>query len=248
MTAGEQIRRFREERGLRPADIERLTQRLAADLKNPDYAVPHATLNGIEAGSTPTIYKLAGLAASLDLPMDKLLLIYGIDRPHGDSDSPLIATRLEMDAEEVSLAIAVDGLAETSIVPVESPLCRLLPARIRGKLGSPARFSYAVIGLNEDILADILPGGSFVEIDRQQNAVSRSAWRSLLQRPVYCLWHSEGHVCCWCDQIGNVITIVPHPLSRHRTRQLRTPRDVNVIGRVTNSWRLIIPERESTAA
>ncbi len=66
--AGEQIRALREERGLRPADIERLSRRLAEKMQDPDYAIPHGTLNGIEGGATPTIYKLASLAAVSGYP------------------------------------------------------------------------------------------------------------------------------------------------------------------------------------
>ena len=79
MGPGEHIKALREERGLRPADVERLSQRLADDLRNPDYVIPHATLNGIESGSTPTIFKLAALAAVLAVRVEHLLLLYGID-------------------------------------------------------------------------------------------------------------------------------------------------------------------------
>ena len=237
MGPGEYIKALREERGLRPADVERLSQRLADDLRNPDYVIPHATLNGIESGSTPTIFKLAALAAVLAVRVEHLLLLYGIDITQR-TDRGETGVRIES-AEQKSTVLLRGVLSvQTQLVPSDHPILRSLPAGLQTRLGPPHRFSYALIGTKDDILWDVLPGGSFVEIDRNQNAVTRFSWTSLSQRPIYCLWHGEGHVCCWCDQTGNVITIVPHPLSRQRSRQLRAPREVSVIGRVTNSWQL----------
>jgi transcriptional regulator with XRE-family HTH domain len=246
MNAGERIRALREERGMRAADIERQTQRLADELGNPDYVIPHATLNGIEAGSVPTIYKLASLAAVMDLRIEQLLVAYGIDlskvRTHLKADLVETGARIEFPGREpdaMVLRAAAGIFVETQLVQTNSPVWDGLPPGLRDRLGSPVRFSYAVVGAKEDILGDVLPGGSFVEIDRDQNKVARFAWMSVLERPIYCVWHGEGHVCCWCEQAGNLLTIVPHPLSRQQCVQLRIPRDATVIGRVTNFWRLL---------
>ena len=246
MNAGEQIRALRDERGLRAADIERLSQRLAERLGNPDYVVPHATLNGIENGSIPTIYKLASLAAVLDVPLEQLLGVYGIDisnqRNQHESRMGEAGTHLEFRRPgpgSLALKAAAGIFGETQIVRKEDPIWEILPQGLRERLAKPERFSYAIIGAREDILGEVLPGGSFVEIDRDQNRVVRFHWKSILERPIYCLWHGEGHVCCWCEQTGSLLTIVPHPLSQQRSRQLRVPRDVSVIGRVINFWRLL---------
>jgi len=234
--AGQQIRGLREERGLRPSDIERLSQRVADNMRNADYAIPHGTLNGIESGSTPTIYKLASLAAVMDIPIGNLLQAYGIDIAKQAAEKELGA-RIECSANPQGL-LGSELFAETQFLHGDARLWRLLPRGIQERVRNPAQFSYAIIGSKDDILWEILPGGSFVEIDRNQTKVVRFRWTSLLQRPIYCLWHGEGHVCCWCDQTGNVITTIPHPLSRQRSRQYRMPREVTLIGRVTNSWRL----------
>jgi transcriptional regulator with XRE-family HTH domain len=246
MNAGEQIKALRDERGLRAAEIERHSQRLADRLGNPDYVVPHATLNGIENGSIPTIYKLASLAFLLDIPLENLLGLYGIDiskqRDQAELEMREVGTHLEFRRPAtVSLPpkAAPGVFTETQIVQREDPAWDLLPQGLSERLAKPERFSYGIIGAREDILGEVLPAGSFVEIDRDQNKVVRFPWKSILERPIYCLWHGEGHVCCWCEQTGNSLTIVPHPLSRQRSRQLRVPRDVNVIGRVINFWRLL---------
>ena len=233
--AGQQIKALREERGLRPSDIERLSQRVAENMRNPDYVIPHATLNGIENGSTPTISKLASLAAVLDVRIENLLLVYGIDVARQDGQKELGA-RIECPGSHLPLSSSL--FTDTQLLGEDSGIWRLLPRGIKQRLRDPAQYSYAIIGRKDDFLWEILPGGSFVEIDRNQTAVCRFPWTSLIQRPIYCLWHGEGHVCCWCDQTGNLITTIPHPLSSQRSRQYRIPREVTLLGRVTNSWNL----------
>src|ERR1700722_7643743 len=178
MSAGEQIRALRDERGLRAADIERLSQRLADKLHNQDYVVPHATLNGIENGSTPTIYKLDSLATILDISLEKLLATYGIaissERDRRESNLREGGAHLEFRSAPrgpLALRATVGVFSETQIVRKENPVCDILPAGLRERLNEPERFSYAIIGVQEDILGEILPGGSFVEIDRRQNKV-----------------------------------------------------------------------------
>jgi hypothetical protein len=241
MTAGKHVKALREERGLRPSDIERLSQRLADELANPDYAIPHATLNGIEGGSTPTIYKLASLATVLGIRIEEMLLAYGIDLSTQGRQHETGARIESAERRPGTRALNVAVTAATELVNERSSLWNLLPSTLLSRMGNPAQFSYAVVGWKDDTLCDLLPGGSLGEIDRQQNTIARFSWASMNQRPIYCLWREEGHVCCWCDQVGNLITLVPHPLSQQQSKQLRAPREVTVVGRVTNSWRLFSP-------
>jgi transcriptional regulator with XRE-family HTH domain len=237
MSAGEQIRALREQRRLRPSDIERLSQRLAEQRGNPDYLMPHGTLNGIESGSVPTIYKLASLASILQIRIEDLLLIYGINGSKEGSPKEVIAGH----AETAQNALFAQGeiFAETQLLQDGDAISELLPSGVRDRVGGSYRFRYGIVGANDDILSEILPGGSFVEIDRDQTTIARFPWTSMSERPIYFLWHDEGHACCWCDQTGNVLTIVPHPLSRRKSKQFRLPREVTIIGRVTNSWRCL---------
>src|SRR6185503_20635953 len=43
------------------------------------FYVPHSTLADIESGSIPSIHKLFSLAISLKVPLNELLLLFGID-------------------------------------------------------------------------------------------------------------------------------------------------------------------------
>ena len=85
-------------------------------------------------------------------------------------------------------------------------------------------------------MGDLIPPGSIVEVDIQQNTVQVSDWKSMRERPVYLIWHTEGHSCCWCDLQGKELTLLPYPLSRQSVRRFKVPREASVIGRVINAW------------
>ncbi len=111
----------------------------------------------------------------------------------------------------------------------------MIPQSLRKRL-DPTRFRYALIGLKDDSMSDIIPAGSLVEVDREQSKVTRFDWASLMERPIYLVLHDMGYSCCWCQQDGTDLTLLPHPASRYPVRRLKTPSQASVIGRVTHAW------------
>src|SRR5882724_11734261 len=79
LSAGDAIRRLREELQLRSSDVERVSRGIASAKCNPDYYLSHASLSDIEAGSTPSIYKLFSLAVALQVSFERILLMFGVD-------------------------------------------------------------------------------------------------------------------------------------------------------------------------
>jgi hypothetical protein len=61
------------------------------------------------------------------------------------------------------------------------------------------RYRYAVVGLKDDTMGELIPPGSLVEVDVTQNEVQEFGWNSIRDRPVYPVWHNDGHTCCWCQ-------------------------------------------------
>ena len=110
-----------------------------------------------------------------------------------------------------------------------------LPSILQSQI-DPVRYRYAVIGSNDHSMADLLPSRSVVQIDTSQNRIQVFAWRSMRERPIYLVWHTEGHTCCWCQVDGRDLTLVPHPLSPKPIRRFKMPREATVVGRVTNAW------------
>lgn len=248
MEAGKWIRALREERLIKPSDVERITRAIADSKRNSDFYVPHSTLADIESGSIPSIHKLFSLAISLKVPLNELLLLFGIDpkeindfAPVAGPDPTQIQRRYEAAAgSEPPFRFALNF--DTSLATEETTLLRLrpqdvanLPAALMTK-ADPVRYRYAVIGANDDSMGDLLPSKSVVQIDTSQNTVRVFAWQALRERPIYLIWHTDGHSCCWCQADGRDLILVPHPVSRQPIRRFKMPREANVVGRVTNAW------------
>jgi transcriptional regulator with XRE-family HTH domain len=248
MEAGKWIRALREERLIKPSDVERITRAIADTKRNTDFYVPHSTLADIESGSIPSIHKLFSLAISLKVPLDELLLLFGID-PKEINEFTLLA---RTDAPQMQHRFAAASASEppfrfalnfdTNSVTQETTLLRLrsqdtanFPAALMTKV-DPVRYRYAVIGTNDDSMGDLLPSKSIVQIDTSQNTVRVFAWKSLRERPIYLIWHTDGHTCCWCQADGRELILVPHPASQQPVRRFKMPREANVVGRVTNAW------------
>ena len=58
---------------------------------------------------------------------------------------------------------------------------------------------------------------SLVEVDVTQNVVQVFEWRRMRERPVYLVWHANGHSCCWCQLEGKELTLLPYPVFRRLT-------------------------------
>jgi transcriptional regulator with XRE-family HTH domain len=244
METGKWIRALREERSLKPSDVEHITRAIAEAKRNPDFYVPHSTLADIEAGSIPSIHKLFSLAISLRVPLNELLLPFGIDPEEvtaydaGPERDALQLPRVPADELAFRFQLNFDtnsSTQETTLLRLQPPDLANLPSVLQARF-DPVRRRYAVIGSKDDSMADLLPPQSLVEIDTSQNSVQVFAWRTLRERPIYLVWHSEGHTCSWCQVDGRELTLVPHPLSRQPVRRFKIPREATVVGRVTNAW------------
>jgi transcriptional regulator with XRE-family HTH domain len=242
METGKWIRSLREELLIKRSDIEHMTRNIAAKRGNRDFYVSHATLAGIEAGSIPSIHKLFSLATCLRVPLRELLLPFGID----PEEVPLSQAGLDNDALVQSPPIPPAfkfqlnfdvnfSHEETNLLRFPPPGADKLPSIFRAAL-EPARYRYAVIGSRDDAMSELLPPRSLIEIDTAQNTVQVFPWRTMRERPLYLIWHTDGHTCCWCQVDGKDLTLLPHPLSRQPVRRFRMPIYASIVGRVTNAW------------
>jgi transcriptional regulator with XRE-family HTH domain len=220
--------------------------RSIADVKgNADFYVSHSTLADIETGSVPSIHKLFSLAACLKVSLEELLLVFGIDSNEvkqyaGQLEPGLPRLETIMEAWETGFCFQLTfdtnfSSQDTSLLKLDPQELASSPPALRNRL-DPRRFRYAVVGLKDDTMGELIPPGSLVEIDVIQNAVQVSDWRSMRERPVYLVWHTDGHSCCWCQLEGKELMCLPHPLSRRPARRFKVPREASVIGRVVKVW------------
>jgi len=247
MDSGKLIRELREERFVKSTDIERIRRSIASDKGNADFYVSHSTLADVETGSVPSIHKLFSLAACLKVSLDDLLLVFGIDASEvrqyagqGEPGSRGPAALEARGARETGFRFQLNfdnslNSHETSLLRLNPQELAALPPALRKRL-DPRRYRYAVVGIKDDTMGDLIPPGSLVEVDVMQNAVQVFDWRSMRERPVYLVWHTDGHSCCWCQMEGKELTLLPYPLSRQPVRRFKVPREASVIGRVINAW------------
>jgi len=244
MNSGKWIRGIREERFVRSSDIERVSRSIADVKGDADFYVSHSTLADIETGAVPSIHKLVSLAVGLKVPLEELLLVFGVDGEEvrqciGQGEPPVRRPAAIQDQApgfrfQLTFDTGFNNQETRLLTPNPQELADLLPAQF--KRLDPKRYRYAAIGLKDDSMGDLIPPGSLVEVDVKQNAVQVSDWKSFRERPVYLIWHTEGHSCCWCDLQGKELTLLPYPLSRQSVRRFKMPREASVIGRVVNAW------------
>jgi transcriptional regulator with XRE-family HTH domain len=244
MDSGRWIRELRDERFVKSSDIERFSRSIADVKGNADFYVSDSTLADVETGSVPSIHKLFTLAACLKVSLEELLLVFGIDANEvgqfagqGESDLP---GPTAIEGRESGFRFQLNF--NSSFISHETSLLKLNPQKLAAlspalrKRLDPIRYRYAVVGLNDDTMGDLIPPGSLVEVDVMQNAVQVFHWRGMRERPVYLIWHTYGHSCCWCQLGGKELTLLPYPLSRRPVRRFKVPQEASVIGRVINAW------------
>jgi hypothetical protein len=241
--SGQVINKLREERFLKTSDIERLSRSIADHKENDDYYIAHATLLEIEAGSVPKIYKIDCLAIIFKIPLTQMLMVFGIDSRKTEQltvASPQKETALEptdLIETDVSFRLNFDNRLnprETNLLPGKPEEWGIAPTALVKRL-QPQRFTYALVGIDDDSMGDIIPPGSLIEIDRNQNVIQESFWRTLRERPIYLVWHDDGYSCGWCQQDRSELLLVTHPVSTRPIRRLKA-REATVIGRIVHAW------------
>lgn len=240
MEPGKWIRALREGRSIKPSDIERITRSIADTKGNSDFYLSHSTLADIESGSVPSIHKLYSLSVSLEVDLTELLSVFGIDvvSPISTTEERLEAPPRFLPQPSFRFQLNFDtqiGMEETTLLNAQArDLTSFLPGR-REQVDS-TRYRYALIGSKDENMADLLPPGSMVEIDTTQRIIETFAWRTLRERPIYLVWHPQGHTCGWCQVEGKELSLIPHPVSQLKVRRFKMPNEASVIGRVTSAW------------
>jgi transcriptional regulator with XRE-family HTH domain len=100
---------------------------------------------------------------------------------------------------------------------------------------SPTPYKRGIIGKHDRTMEPLIPTGSVVQIDtRRREISSRKEWARELQRPIYFLTTGDAYFCGWCelDPLGEILTLVPHPLSPAFSRGWKYPKEVEIVGRV----------------
>ncbi len=191
--AGNRLRAKRERRHLSIRDVERFSQRIVEEKKNPAYYVPHNWVSDLENGkSKPRLEKFHSLSLIYKCDINEILALFGLNIGDLDKEQGLIALpythlsgRAISRAEPMvptSLKLQDKVLLEqTNLVHRmfqglgEMPLFLVQHAGVRDVL-------YGYVGTEDYTLDPLIRPGAFVQIDPHQNKVTKGIWRHLAER------------------------------------------------------------------
>jgi len=249
--AGKRLRAKRERRHLSIRDVERFSQRIVEEKKNPAYYVSHNWVSDLENGkSKPRLAKFHSLSLIYECDIREILALFGLNIRDLDKEKGLIAlphthlTGYALSRAEpivpTSLKLRDKALLErTNLVRRmfqalgEMPFFLVQHAGVRDVL-------YGYVGTEDYTLDPLIRPGAFVQIDPHQNKVIKGVWPSEHDRPVYFVeLRDDRYACSWCDLEGSRLLLVPSPKSPVPIRNLRYPHDAEIVGRVTGVAMLI---------
>lgn len=225
-------------------DVERLSQKIAQEKNNQEYAISHAWLTDIENGEfTPSIYKLYSLSVIYKRNLDEILGFFGIHiRDIGGEQMSLLLPRTHLIGDDTERASASVVLPEELRKRLLLEKTNLVSHMFKRWGGVPAallqhmdldRSLYGYIGMEDFTLNPLVRPGSFVEIDAKQQKIEWREWPSVFDRPIYFVELRGGYACSWCELKEKQLLLIPFPQSRSQVRQLRIPFEAEVVGRVT---------------
>ena len=244
MRPGERLKEIRYRMGFTLRDVALLSREIAKQEGNEEYYISNPWLTQLEnKDAIPSIHKFFSLSCIYGVSLGDLLTFFGVNaRKAIDYHLQIPAQRthrLEADGPDldaqVNLAARVEPPLDLNRTTLLSRMVRFwgdLPIELFRRLNFPGS-QYGYIGLNDRTLDPILKPGTFVQIDPEVRRVLPSSPHLELDRPIYFVEFREGYACAWCEQEGNELLLIPHPLSDSRVRRFAYPRDAEIIGRVT---------------
>lgn len=241
---GDWLRELREELHLTRVGVERLTSETAYRTENERYRIRRGRLADIEDGhSPPDIFEVASLSQCYKVPYPSVIHAFGVQlsearnilqlpmlshtpQKHwsfGDTDRPF------------SLKFRTSITFDATRLVTESPEELGIPTTVCRELDE-ADFRFGIVGINDDTMGELVPGGSVVVVDKSRTTVELSDWKSIRERPIYFVWHENGYSCSWCFLTHETLFIVPYPTSRRPVMIFKTPRAASIIGQVVHVW------------
>lgn len=241
MTAGEQLRALRESLGLSIRMVEAASAQLATKYNNPDFLISLSRLSDIETKDVvPNIFRLYALAVIYRHDFRELAQMYGLNLKKVPDDLNVVeisvthrSTVLD-GVEELDMPIQIDPAFDEAS---STTLGRMIVKWGTVPLAYLKRFtnrsySYGFVGNEDWTMYPLIMPGSFVQIDESKRKIAEGGWRSEYERPIYLVETRQGHVCCWCELNGPMLTLKPHPMSPAKTRIVRHGSEAEVIGQV----------------
>lgn len=254
--AGLELKRVREQLGISTTQVEETSNRIAEQEKNKEFRISTARLSQIEnEGSVPSIFKLYSLSVIYRVRFTDLLRHLGLDLSkvpaHLRLSPPLETQPAEVELPEansvITFPVRFDPSFDRQATQFLNQVVEVwgeIPLALLERL-NPRRRLYAYVGLSDRRMSPLIRPGSFVVINDQQTEVLQTGWAHEFDRPIYFVELRQGYRCCWCQQEGSSLMLIPHPLSGYKIETFPCPDEAEVIGRVTAvAMRIVEAEKE----
>ena len=258
MRPGDQLRELRNRLGVTTRAVEELSRRIATDRGNDEFYISNAWLTQLEnKDGIPGIHKLFSLSVIYRTKFADLLSFFDIDLEDSvryQMDMPLQNTHLAgMEAPDpdkvITFPVRFDrgfSVDKTNLLSRMVEVWGEVPISLIQRL-DVRHCQYGYVGLDDFSMSPLLRPGSFVQIDPRFKRESAHDWRTEFDRPIYFVEMRDSYACSWCEWSGNQLTLVPHPLSGCRVRQIAYPDDAEIIGQVTGVAMRLVPARNARA-
>lgn len=257
--AGSRLKRIREQLDISTTQVEEISNRIAEQEKNKEFRISTARLSQIEnEGSIPSIFKLYSLSVIYRVRFTDLLRHFGLDLSkvpaHMRLSQPVETQPVEVELLEpntvVSFPVRFDPSFDRQATQFLNQVVEVwgeIPLALLERL-NPRRRLYGYIGLGDRRMNPLIRPGSFVVIDDKQTHVLQTGWAHEFDRPIYFIELRQGYRCCWCQQEGSSLMLIPHPLSGYKIETFPCPDEAEVIGRVMAvAMRIVEGEKERHA-
>ncbi len=239
--------------------VEKYSRQIAKAEGSAKFYISNAWLSQIEGtGPVPSVQKLFSLSVIYRINFVELLSLFGIDLERIGLHQLEIRlpkthrARLEVYDEDRTATFPVRfhegfSLEKTTLLSRMVKMWGDVPISVIRHLDS-RHSEYGYVGLRDHTMDPLVPPGTFVQIDNQvREVLSPTSWRTELDRPIYFVKTPGGFACSWCELKRNQLTLVPHPLSRHRLRHFAYTREAEIIGRVTGiAMRIVRAEKRAS--
>lgn len=252
MSAGERLKELRSRLGITLREVEEQSQKVAEERGNPEFAISNHWLTRLEnTDSVPSIYKLFSLSAVYRIKFSDLLSLFGVDldllhKYHLESPVPqthLLSFEENDSAKRITFPVHFDrgfSIERTNLLSRMVEIWGEVPISLIERLDL-RRGQYGYIGLQDFTMYPLLRPGSFVQIDQNLRRIQKGPWRTEFDRPIYFVELRDGYACCWCEQQGEEVLLVPHSLSACATRRFDS-KGAEIIGQVTGvAMRIVDP-------
>jgi hypothetical protein len=227
---------------------------MARSANNERYRIRRGRLADMEGDkAAPDIFEAKSLSKCYTVPYRATLQAFGV-RLEDSEDMPQRANQSDETAKQWSFADTARPFSLTFLSNISFDKTRLVtenaeelgvPAIVRQRLDA-GQFRLGIIGLNDDTMNDLVPGGSIVVIDRLHTIVEMRDWKTIQERPIYFSWHENGYSCSWCNVVRDTLFIVPYPTSSQPVMIFKMPRAATIIGRIIHVWPPLIIQRTAS--